>query len=704
MLEEIIVQARRTTESVQEVPLTVNVISADALEAKGVTQLSNIGTVVPNLVWVDSGGGTLSNKVSLRGIYSNANSQGFDPGVAIYLDDVYVGNQFGFNSALLDIDRIEVLKGPQGTLFGRNAAAGAITVHTTRPSTDEFSAVASGRVGNYDLREARLLLNAPLSKMAAVKGSFIYRDRGGYQRNALDGRRDLNDEHFYGGRLQLLIEPSERFEALATLEYFKNDDHQNVLSCAAGAGALPCPNANVDAVLSDGLAADNNSTTQRTTWGATLKADWRPGAGLEMTSITAYRDIDVRQDQDQDYSAVDFIRSGFRVPKDWQFSQELRLATDQETRLRGVVGLFYFHEDRTTQLPLTFTQTALASIGVNAPRAFLQVTDSRLKTTSWAAFGQGQFDVLPTLTAELGFRYARDEKDFTYEQTENDILALIPPPLQAGLFLVPFPRSSASASFSKPTYTGSVTWRAAETVRAYVRYATGFKAGGFQAATNSASYNPLVPFGPENSRQWEVGLKSELADGRVRFNAAAFRTSYDDTQVQLIDASTFQKVVGNLGSARARGLELELSAALAPGLTFDGNLGLQRARFVSGPFDGRRFQYSPRRTASASLTYERAIVDDWQVFASGTVSYRSAINLNTEASGSPGFLSSPGVTLVNARVGVEREDGRLGVYLWGTNLADERRLTDFIPQGPVQPPSYFVSTPRTYGVEVTTRF
>lgn len=702
-LEEVVVEARRTAENVQSVPVTVNVVSGEALDDKGVTQLSNIANVVPNLVWVDGGGGTLSNKVTLRGIYSNASTQGFDPGVAVYLDDVYVGNQFGFNSALLDIDRVEVLKGPQGTLFGRNAAAGAISVHTRRPTTEAFSGEASLRLGNYDLREARLLLNAPLGGSAALKVSGIYRDREGYQRNVLTGKRNLNDEHFYGGRAQLLVTPSETFEALATLEYFKNDDHQSVWSCSAAPGALPCPNPTRADIFSD-VAADSLSSTRRRTWAATLKTDWAVAPGLDLTSITAYRDLKVLQDQDQDYSAVDFIRSGFRVPEDWQFSEELRLATDQTARLRGVVGLYYFHEERTTDIPLVLTSTALASLGAVTTQNFVQITHSELETTSMAVFGQGQFDLTPTLTAELGFRYARDEKSFVYEQTENAALALIPPPVADALYLVAFPRGEADASFEKPTYTASLSWKPREDVLTYARYATGFKAGGFQAATNSPGYNPLVPFDPENSSQVEIGFKSEFADGRVRFNAAAFRTSYKDTQVQLINPTTFQKVVGNLGSARAKGLEFEFAALVVEGLTVDGNLGLQRSKFVSGTFVGRPFQYSPRTTASINATYERPLVGGWSLLASGTASYRSSMRLNTAAPTAPNFFRSPSVTLLNARVGLEREDERWGVYLWGANLGDERRVTDFIPQGPVQPPAYLLSTPRTYGVELRAKF
>lgn len=704
VLEEIIVEARRTTENVQDVPVTVNVVSGEALEAKGITQLSNIASVVPNMVWIDGGGGTFTNRMTLRGIYSNATSQGFDPGVAVYLDDVYIGNHFGFNSALLDIDRVEVLKGPQGTLFGRNAAAGAISVHTARPSLTERSTTLAARVGDYGLREGRALVNLPLSDQAALKLSAIYRDRAGYQRNSVTGKRNLNDERFHGGRAQLLLTPTDDVELLATVEYFRNDDHQSVLSCVAAPGALPCPNATRDAVFKD-IAADNGSSTERKTWAATLKADWNLAGDLKLSAITAYRDLKVEQDQDQDYSSLDGIHSGYLVPKDWQFSEEVKLATDQAARLRGVAGLYYFHEDRTTNIPLSFSPTLLAIVGAKgAPSRFEQLTSSRLKTTSLAAFGQGQFDIRPNLTAELGLRYARDDKRFTYGQTENAILSYIPEPLRNALYLVPFATARAKADFSKPTYTASISWKPVEAAMTYVRYATGFKAGGFASATNSPNYNPLAPFRPENSGQWEVGLKTKLFSGRARANIAAFRTRYEDMQVQTIDPVTFQKVVGNLGSARSKGVEMELAAALAEGLSIDGAVGLQRSRYVRGPAAGREFQYAPKFTANFSINHEHQLVGEWRAATSITFIGQSAMNLSSAAPGSASFLRSPGVLRINARLGVEREDGRLGVYLWGQNLTDERRFTDFVSQGPVQPPAYQMTTPRTLGVELRSTF
>jgi iron complex outermembrane receptor protein len=703
-LEEIIVTARKTAENVQRVPSSINVISAHTLENKGINNLSDISALAPNLVWSDAGGSTMQNRITLRGIYSNASSQGFDPGVGVYVDDVYVGNTFGFNSALLDVDRIEVLKGPQGTLFGRNTSAGAISMHTKAPSTDAASTTVDLRKGNFDLTELRGLINVPLSQVAAFKVSAIYRDRDGYQRNIRDGERNLNDEHFWGGRAQLLVTPTDKLELLGTVEYFKNKDHQDVLSCSAVSGALPCPNPTRDSVFDD-IAGDSGTSTKRQSFGASLRAAWQVGDGFEVTSISAFRSLKIDIDQDQDYTAGDYTRTGQHVPKDRQFSQELRVSTPRDQRLRGVLGGYYYNEDRVTDLTLTLTPAAIASAGGQAvTQNFLQTTHAAMTTTSWAGFAQGQFDILSNLTAELGVRYTRDSKDFSYQQTENALLTAFPSAVRNALFLVPFPLGSTSASFNKVTKTGSLSWRPVDNVMAYFVYSTGFKAGGFQSATNSSAYNPLVPFGPENSRQLEGGVKTEWLDRRVRFNAAVFKIDYDDIQVQITDSVTKQKIVSNFGAAESKGLELESSLLVTQGLTLDGNLGLQRSQFTSGSLVGRVFQYVPRATASLGANYRHDLWDGLSGLFNLSATYRSQINLNTNAPGTATFLASGPMTILNGRIGIAQDDKGWTVSLWGNNLTDVRRFADFRAPSAPTPPSYHITTPRLFGIELKSTF
>lgn len=710
-IETVVVTARKVPENVQSVPVTVNVLSQSKLQDEGVNALSGISAKVPNVVWTDNGGSGFENHISMRGVYSNASSQGFDPGVAIYLDGVYIGNTFGFNSDLLDIDRIEVLKGPQGTLFGRNAAVGAISIHTKRPSFDQPYVELDARIGNYGLYEERGVANYPLSDDLALKVSAIANDRGGYQRNVVTEKHNLNDSHYHGGRVQLLWSPTNNLDILTTLDYFKANDHEDVYSCVAPAGGrFVCPNTSFAELTKDN-AADNDTTTHRSSWGGTVNLDWRFGGGFSLTSISAYRGLRLNENQDQDFTAIDIIRTGYHVPRDNQFSEELRVSTPQDARLRGTVGAYYYNEGRATTIPLILTASAIAGVRplfglsiVPVPANFLQQTASILKTSSWALFGQGQFDITPTLTLEGGLRYTADNRKFSYEQKENSILSLIPLPVVGAAYLVPFSPGNASASFNRLTPEASLSWKPAKEILAYVRYADGFKAGGFQAATNSPAYNPLIPFKPEVSSQYEIGFKTEWFSNRLIFNGAYFHTNYDDTQVQLIDPTTLQKIVGNFGSARTHGFEFEADAVLAEGLEISGNLGLQSSKFVSGPFTGRTFQYVPRKTAALTATYTDTVWSNWTGSVAATMTYRSAMNLNTSAPGAADYFRSAGETQLNARIGIQQENGPWGAYLWGNNLTNVRRVTYFIPTNPNSPDAYHLSIPRTFGVEVQAHF
>ncbi len=701
-IDEVIVTATRRAESVQDIPLTVNVLSAEALEERGVSNFADISALAPNVIWSDAGGGTSQNRITVRGIFSNATSQGFDPGVGIYIDDVYVGNQFGFNAAMLDIERIEILKGPQGTLFGRNTSAGAIAIHTRAPSLDEGFLDTNLKLGNLNLLEARVTGNVPLTDAAALKMSALYRDRDGYQKNVVTGERDINDEHFIGGRAQLFIKPNADFDLLLTGEYSKNDDHQDIYSCVnptAGPFVGICAfNPTRESVEND-LAADNHSVNEREMWNVSLRTDWRMSGGYDLTTITAYRDLTVHVDQDQDYVPLDLIRSGYDVPKDHQFSEEVRLATPADERLRGVFGVYYFSEDRQTIIPQIFTPLFIALQGLPPPPAnIVALTDSTLDTTNWAVFGQGQFDLTSQLTVEAGVRYSDDKKEFDYEQVGAPSfgIATVAP-------------THADASFDAITYTASLNWALTDDIRTYVRYATGYKSGGFQAAvtdTSPAPFNPLVPFGEETSDQWEVGVKSAWVDQRLRANIAAFRINYEDIQQQILiplpfPPGGFNRIVGNFGTAESEGAELEVSFATLVGLTLEANAGYQDARYTEGPLAGRRIQYSPRTTASVSATYERSLWAGASGMVSANASYRDEIALNTNPPSSPNFLASPEMTVVNARLGVEFADERWGIYLWGDNLTDVRRFTNFTP-GNVH--SFHITPPMTYGVEMRARF
>ncbi|MDP3736427.1 MAG: TonB-dependent receptor [Hyphomonadaceae bacterium] len=705
----VIVTARKVDEDVQDVPVTVNVLSADDLENRAAETISDIGSLVPNVLWDDSGGGTLANRITMRGIASNASKNGFDPGVGIYVDDVYIANEIGFNGGLLDVDRIEVLKGPQGTLFGRNTTAGAISIVTRRPSADDAYLEFDVTAGNYNLRQFRVVGNVPISPNAALKVSAISRERDGYLYNIVTGKRDINDENHKGMRAQLLWQPSDAVEILASAHYFHDEGSAEAQTCW-GPGTANCQvrHPTRESVI-DGIGEDNASISERNMWGASLRANYDAPSGMLYTSISAYEHLDAFNDQDQDYTALDVIRSGFTVPDDWQFSQEFRLTTPQDQKLRGVAGLYYFHEEREAITPLTYGPIAIANFGGPAGQSGTALTEGQIGTDSYAIYGQGQYDLTPTLTGEIGLRYTNDSKDFTYVQTLSSALLAIPPARrnQLGIPLV-VPESSASDSWGQLTGTASLSWRPTEDVMLYGRYSRGYKSGGFQNAQSNPDaqgvFLATVPFGPEIMDQYEVGFRSEFLDNRFRFNFSAFRMEYSDIQQQTTNAN-FAKFVTNAGDVLSEGIEAEFVLLPFEGMSLFGNFGLVHSEFVKikpggdQTLVGRELSYSPQTTGSIGFTYERPLFGDWGGMVSFVHTYRSDIALNNN-----GSVMSPALPLTNGRIGIENDNG-WGVYAFGSNLFDSRRITAFsgpkagLAQGSARP-----SAPMTYGVELRGAF
>ncbi len=719
VLDEILVTARRVAESVQDVPVTVNVLSAETLENQAVVNFASIGSLVPNMVWDDAGGGSVNAnlRMTLRGISSQGSQNGFEPGIGIYVDDVYVGNAIGFNRSLLDVERIEVLKGPQGTLFGRNTTAGAVALHSRRPSLDANTLEADVNVGNYDLQQERILVNRALGESVAMKFSGIHRQREGYQLNEVSGRRDVNEEDYAGGRVQLLWQALPDLELMLSAEYFKDRGTNEVFGCY-GRGAVFdfCLDLhpNINATL-DGIVRDNQTRSEREQWATSLHADWRMRNGWDLTSITAYRSISGLNDLDQDGTAIDAVRSGWTVPDDWQVSQEVRIATDRSRRLHGVFGAYYFREERVAQIPYILREAyAEAILGTPIDRDVVQVTAADQSTESHAIFGQGQFELTSHLAFELGLRQTWDNKDFVYTQSVDplaDRAAGGPLGTLGGVPNQNFPTTPGGANsdsddWSQLTGTASLLWTPAENSLIYLRFARGYKSGGYNSSQYFFGNNqePLTPFDQETLDQYELGFKWEGFGHRLRLNGAAFFGEYRDIQFQITDPLTNARRVENAAKAEVQGVELEMSALLFDGFTVDANFGRQDSEIVEvgraslAGLLGKSTYYSPKTTAALSLNYGRPLWADWELTCSVSGNYRADMFIEQDNS-----LVSPSLTLLNARIGIE--GSRWGVHLWGANLNDEQRITAR-SGGKIAGTSgnTRLNAPRTYGLELSARF
>lgn len=706
-LEEIIVTSRKTQENIQDVPLTVNVLTANALQEKGVHSVAEINGLMPNVVW-ETGGNWSRNRMTIRGIPSNQTSAGVDPGIGVYIDEVYQSNGFGFNAALNDIERIEVLKGPQGTLFGRNTTAGAISITTRRPSQDAY-VEGDVEIGNYDLRQVRAVGNAPITEKIAVKLSGIYRERDGYDLNVVTGRHDINTEDHYGGRMQMLAEASDELELLVSADYYMDRGAESSLDCA-GRGALGnlCPDSGFESLFDRRLYSNPPNTGRRENWGGSLTARWQGESGFGLTSITALRNLDASFYFDGDQTPVDLIRNGTANPNQSQFSQELRLTTPQDKPLRGVIGLYYSHESKDFETLVSIAPALLRPFGIITTSFQDALTVANQKTDSYAIFGQGSYDITSSVTAEIGLRYTHDKKDFMYEQQVAPLLRT--PPLPPGTGLpIPVAPSFDDESWGALSGTASLSWRITDGALAYGRYSRGFKSGGYSATTASPGQLNTRPYDPEYLDSYELGVKYETADRRLRVNAAAFFMKYSDIQVTIVGLSR-ERFIVNAGKAESKGFELEASYLPIEGLTLDASLGVQKAEYTAFdvpplapgvllPAIGNDLPEAPHVTASGTATYTFPLFGNTEGLISSTVIYRS--NSWLEASNT---IEKPEYALVNARIGIQDADGRWGVSIYGNNLTNVDRLVTYVGQNTTSAMSGILSAPRTYGVSLRVRY
>jgi iron complex outermembrane receptor protein len=705
-LEEIVVTARKTTENIQDVPVTINVLTARALEQSGAANLSQIGGMTSNLVW-DDRGGSVRNRIVIRGIGSNETNTGIDPGVGFYVDDVYIAHGIAFNQSLLDIDQVEVIKGPQGTLFGRNTIAGVISIHTRRPSTQEQYVDVAAAGGSYGLQQYRAVANVPLSDTMALKASGIYREMDGYSYDVVSRNR-VNGQNHYGGRVQFLYQPSSTFDLIASAEYFQDDAPQDLPECLSGPGSLCATGTNIDRVLE----ATPPNSTEREMWGASVTANWTPADWGTLTWVTAYRHLTSSEFQDQDSVELDVTHSGFDLPQEWQFSQELRLATPQDLRLRGVFGAYYLHEDREASTPQTFTPLGVSIFNGGPPPAegvdLLTLNTQVLDTA--ALFAQGSYDVTSRFTAELGLRYTYDTKDFDYEQlvSGTDVCPTPAPPApDADLAYCSIPRFQGTESWDALSGTASLLYHLTDTVMPFVRFSRGYKSGGWNGNQTSPGTDITRPYDPEYLNSYEVGLKFESEDHALRLNVAGFYNDYSDLQLRIQDPVTMVQFVANAGEVTTKGAELELSWAALDSLQIDASVGVTRSHVDenrSSTSFGPELPFAPKTTASLTASYDWDLTAGLRAVISAGGVYRSDIwltnNTGVSTSSNPA-IESEAQTLVNAHVGVEEADRRWGVYVSGQNLTAVNRMA-FYAGGPFQ--AAFPNAPRTWQVELKARF
>ena len=689
VLQQVIVTANRVEENLQEVSVAATVIGKKDLAEQSVQASVEALASVPNVI-TDSYGPSLTN-ISIRGLSTNFDGVGLEQAVGMYINDVYQSRAYGFNSLLMDVERIEVLRGPQGTLFGKNTVGGVVNIVSAQPGMYNGGAVeVSG--GNFGYFQARGMANFQLAEdKVALRLSGTYNTRqGSFVEHVDPAAEDVNETKFFGMRGALLIKPSDNVDI--TVEgYFTKDN-----SAEASFLYLSSPDLiAADPVLFAPDDIDNRKATfsepftfERDQFGVSGKVVASLGENT-LTSITAYTSSEDNSIQDVEVSAIPAVYLD-RTQDFGTFSQEIRLNSPRDKKLNYVTGLYYVNESIAGN-DIGVTQEFLPPLlgpDLGAPDLFIPgYTESienmsDISNSSFSAFGSLGYKITDDLTLNGGLRFTSESKTFTTAQTSvesQDAIDAVGFPL---VYFLGTPYTQQEFDNSDNVLTGDIglSYKASDKTLVYGKFARGFKGTGYNFAVatylnlDTFEFDPVteanVLYKPEFINSFEVGLKSSLSD-KVRLNLAAYYIDYKDKQELLFAGLT--NVIANAEKSTGMGAEAELSAILAKGFQVDvstGFLKMEYDTFIFGGEDlsGNDLAKAPNFNLSVSPQYATT-------FKNGSrLSMRLDVNhtgesfndiFNTET------IKRESVTLMNARIGYSFKEGRYNIGIWGKNLTDE---------------------------------
>lgn len=686
-LEEITVTARKSQELLQSVPASVSVLSSTDLADAGLTAFGDVVSQIPNVSMGGGIAGALQGQLGIRGVSTLVRNIGVESGVGIYVDGVYLGRSDNYNQELIDIAQIEVLRGPQGTLFGKNTIAGVFNMTTLRPE-DAATGMLRVEAGNYGLVRTQGYLMGPIAEgvlSGKLVGGYVSRD-GVYEH--LSGGEDGEGLDLVSYRGALYYTPTSASEIILAVDGLRDRGNPAFFQVTDLAGAT-------SAMETTPLRLNNNrpDSLQRDNYGVSLTATVDLTLGT-LTSISAFRRSDYEASLDDDQEQFDALAADTWGDVTRFFSQEVRLNQQVHDGFDYVAGLYYSDQEVTTD--------RLLSIGsaLGVPGEPPLTTRGAVDTKTYAAYGHVNYRIAARTTVSLGLRYSKEDKDAAFVQGD---------PTGIWAFLgLPGLAYEDSASDDDLSPTASLSYQFTPEVMAYGRFAKGFKSAAFNI--DLAPSTSGLSAGPEHASTYEVGLKSDLFGRRLRANLAVFDTRYQDMQVsQLLGAGV---TLNNAGKATIRGYEVELAGYVTPRLRLEGSLGYLDptydryencsipASLGGGSTDcsGNRIIGAPKYTYQAAAQYERPLgIGDFVA----RLDFTSQSPVFFEATNSQRFKSDSR-SLLNARIGVS---GRWAFFIWGRNLTDETYITyrdDRSAIGVLQTTAY--GEPRTYGVTLSTQF
>lgn len=746
-LEDIIVTARRVAENQQNVPVAVTVYTGAQLQQQNAVLVKDVALLTPGLYAKEGNSARSAINLSLRGQVQADVVATLDPSVGTYVDGYYWARAYGLNSDLLDIQNVQTLKGPQGTLFGRNTTGGALLIQTNDPSFKSLNGLVSGTYGRFDERAATGIVNVPLiDDKLAVRAAVSFRKRDGYIHNT------VNDEKYdtandVNGRVKMLIKPADNFSVVLGGEFFRTNGRPQPYRLGyisptrfAIIGGTPIPfdglatlsyglqsgifnpaaaKTALDAIVASSGAGDtyglNSPTkdyarTQTYTGVATLNTFF--GA---VKFIGGYRKVQARSPLDLDGTSATLIQTGPITGNPYQqdleqYSGELQITGKAlDNTIDFAAGMIYFHESGTDGSQ----SLAILLLNPNNPTIY----DGRINNDSQGVYGQSTWHVTPRLSLTGGLRYSIEDKGLTlhnrtFAPAANGFVCTLSGATPPGC------TATRHDSFSSISYTAGADYKLSTDVLAYAKTSKGFRSGGENLQATGLTGVTFQPFKPETSYSYEGGVKSEFFDHRLRVNLAVYYTTIKDIQRTTFVASAngVAQTLGNAGKERVYGGELEVSALLFDGFQLSATGAVTKPKYLDY-FDGvrdrrsDRIAFVPRYTATISGVYSHAIGSaELTLRGDGIYSGKTDLSNYNDPSdpnnaGIIAATTAPRFFLINARAAVSLDNDRYEVAVFGRNLTDNRAIINgFVATPPV---SYAVNQrrePRTFGVTGTFKF
>ncbi len=705
-IEDIVVTAQKREQTVQTVPIAMSAVTANDLERRSATNITDIVTKAPGVEVTTSSQGGSNAGFFIRGIGQFDFIATTDPGVGVYLDGVYIARTAGGALDLLDIERVEVLRGPQGTLFGKNAVGGAISVYTLAPDAREASGKVVARLGENYRMDVGGMVNLPIvTDQLAVRFSALTKNQRGYGRSLFDNQKtNGTDQLIMRGALRWTPSPDFYAELAGDWTHVDEQEKMAIVTAINANSFVTIPQNEFavanglqpydDRFLSPGSYrnfAGFHPGNKADIWGTRLTLSWDIG-GAEIKSITAYRDL--TSATGLDFDASPYALGDQKVDDTQnQFSQELVLTGKAVgDRLDYAIGGYYLREKGFSgiYLPLSYAEN---------PDGFDTYTTNDFKNRTAALFAQGTYKLTDAFSLTAGGRYSYEKKIDTIETYANKFFVDLVPPT----------RQSDSWKFF--TWRLAMQYELSRDLMAYASAATGFKSGGFNGRAQSV--NTFLSFDQEKAITYEAGVKSRLFDRRVQLNAALFQTDYKNIQTTLnlpdpVTGVTIN-VVGNPAGARIRGAELEGLALVGDGLTLDFSatyLDNKYRNIVAGAdIDAAdKLPDTPKWAVNLGGEYRFGVPlggEDTMAAIRLDWSYKSSFYFNAQNSV---YNLQKGYSLFNGRIGIGSEADGWNLAFYGKNLFDKRYATHKEDLLAFVYAIELIAPPRELGIEFTKSF